>query len=239
MEATQGYRLSDIVGTYRGRRELPSFDLVLDWFWQACRAVGEMHDAGRVHGAIQPGSIVIGHNDRVMIERPPAGLSDFSGGVASPYAAPEQREGCMVDHRADLYSLGATFYELLTLLPSSPSPRAASAVNVTVPPAFDAILDRMLAARPEDRCSSADEILTAVETMRRSRLENADVAVNAATEEGEEAAPVPRLAMIIAGAILGAAVGAAAGYFLGVLLPAVVVGAIVGAVIGIFTNPRV
>jgi serine/threonine protein kinase len=85
------------------------------------------------------------------------------------YMAPEQSLGKAVDHRADLYALGVTFFELLTgevpfgdgdvayhhrhTPPPDPRERAAS-----IPEAFAELILHMMAKRPEDRCGSAADV---------------------------------------------------------------------------------
>jgi serine/threonine-protein kinase len=88
----------------------------------------------------------------------PAGTPDFM--------APEQANGREpVDDRSDLYSLGCTFYYLLTgrvpypggscseklLRHELDSPRAVSELRPDVPPAVSAVVERLMAKKPEDR----------------------------------------------------------------------------------------
>jgi serine/threonine-protein kinase len=106
------------------------------------------------------------------------GLTD-SGVVlgTSHYIAPEQATGGRVDERSDQYSLGALLFELLT--GDVPYP-GESMVEVAmrhvqdpvpsvrerrpdVPPRVDALVQRAMAKRPEDRFPSMDALIAALE----------------------------------------------------------------------------
>src|SRR2546428_7102181 len=93
---------------------------------------------------------------------------------------PEQAAGDPnVDHRADLYAVGALGYELLAGRPpfSGMSPQGMLAAQVTatpdpvtqhratVPPALAALIMRCLAKHPADRPQSAEELLGQLEAM--------------------------------------------------------------------------
>ncbi|MGO9112388.1 MAG: protein kinase domain-containing protein [Thermoguttaceae bacterium] len=245
MEKVLGYSLSEIVAAYRQRAELPSYILVVDWFEQAFRALATMHTMGRIHLSIGPEKIFVGADDEVRIDEGGA-MSDFARGWTatgpageSGCAAPEQLSGRSVDQRTDLYSLGAAFYELLTLRRPGTSPDPPSSINRTVPKDFDALLLRLLAAAPEDRYASPDEVLAGLAALRRSPNSMAAPALVAAAGQAVRPAGVPRAAMIAAGAVLGAIGGAIAGWLLSSSLPAtIVVGAIVGGIVGVFANPN-
>src|SRR5262249_49650687 len=101
--------------------------------------------------------------------------------VGSPlYMAPEQGRSEEVDHRSDIYSLGCTFYHLLT---GRPPFLAATPVAVTTKPVTDRaapirqlapdvpervarVAERMIAKEPLARFGSYDELLSALETVR-------------------------------------------------------------------------
>ena len=81
VEKVQGYRLSEIVATYRQRNELPSYILAVDWFEQAFRALAAIHATGRMHRSIGLEKIFVGADDEVRIEEGGA-ASDFARGWA-------------------------------------------------------------------------------------------------------------------------------------------------------------
>jgi serine/threonine protein kinase len=85
------------------------------------------------------------------------------------YMAPEQSLGEAVDHRADLYALGVTFFELITgSVPfingdvayhhrHTPPPDPRERVPET-PAAFADLILKLMAKKPEDRIASALEV---------------------------------------------------------------------------------
>jgi serine/threonine protein kinase len=144
---------------------------------QVCDALQYAHDAGVVHRDIKPENILLDARGQVKIADfglakllglAPAHLSltgshDVMGTVY--YMAPEQLLRCHeVDHRADLYSLGVVFYEMLTgELPvgrfDPPSQRAR------VDARLDAVVLRALAREPGQRYPDAAAIKREVEAV--------------------------------------------------------------------------
>ncbi len=143
---------------------------------QIVRGLAYAHEQGVIHRDIKPANIIVLRNKRPKItDFGIARLSEADGRsgerAGSPkYMAPEQiRADATIDGRADLFSLGAVLYEMLTgrapftgetvheimeqVLAADP-PRPGS-VNARVPPELDAIVMRMLAKRPADRFPSA------------------------------------------------------------------------------------
>ncbi len=152
---------------------------------QLCDALQFAHDEGVVHRDIKPENILIDKRGRVKIAD--FGLARLLGQsptmptltgthqlMGTPaYMAPEQIEGLPgIDHRADIYSMGVVFYELLTgELPlgrfSPPSERAETDVRL------DEVVLRTLAREPDRRYQQASQVKTDVEALR-----NPAVAVN-------------------------------------------------------------
>ena len=151
---------------------------------QLCEALQYAHDEGVVHRDIKPENILLDKKGRVKIAD--FGLAKLLG-KATPdvaltgtnqvmgtlrYMAPEQLEGSRdVDHRADIYSLGVTFYEMLTgELPIGRFAPPSKKVEIDV--RLDEVVLRSLEREPELRYQHASEIKTEMETIERSSPTN-------------------------------------------------------------------
>ncbi len=142
---------------------------------QICDALQFAHDEGIVHRDIKPENVLIDKRGRVkiadfglaklmgqeLIERNLTGTHQVMGTLR--YMAPEQMEGShAVDHRADIYSLGVVFYELLT--GEVPMGRfAPPSKKVQIDVRLDEIVLRALERAPEQRYQHASELKTSVD----------------------------------------------------------------------------
>ena len=144
---------------------------------QVCEALQYAHDRGVVHRDIKPENILLDKMGRVKIAD--FGLARLVGTdtgsrrltqprevMGTPhYMAPEQIEKPQfVDHRADIYSLGVVFYEMLT--GELPLGRfAAPSQKVQVDVRLDEVVLRSLEKEPERRYQQASQVQTDVETI--------------------------------------------------------------------------
>ena len=183
MEYVDGSTLRDVV---RAGQLAPEHALAI--VPHLCDALQYAHDQGFVHRDIKPENILMAKDGAVKIAD--FGLSRIVGkenqGTAQAsltqthqvlgtprYMAPEQFEGSHnVDHRADIYSLGVVFYEMLTgELPVGRFEPPSQKVHVDV--RIDEVVLRTLEIEPQRRYQAASEIkseLQSISSTRQSRL---------------------------------------------------------------------
>ena len=133
-----------------------------------CEALQYAHDKGIVHRDIKPENLLLDRDGRIKIaDFGIAALVGASGEQSGtpPYMAPEQGEATSeIDHRADIYALGAVLYETLTgERPGSPLQPPSQKVQVDI--RIDDIVLRALNKDPDRRYRTADEFRTMVETV--------------------------------------------------------------------------
>jgi serine/threonine protein kinase len=145
-------------------------------------ALGKVHQHGLIHKDIKPGNILVntatgevrltgfGIASRLPRERQAPTPPEFIAG-SLPYMAPEQtgRMNRSIDSRSDLYSLGVTFYHMLTgslpFIASDPmewvhchiarTPISPGQRLETVPAPISGLVMKLLAKTPEERYQTA------------------------------------------------------------------------------------
>jgi tetratricopeptide (TPR) repeat protein len=149
---------------------------------QAADALENAHKLGIVHRDIKPANLLVDVHGTLWVTdfglahcQSQAGLTmtgDLVGTLR--YMSPEQAlaQPAGVDHRTDLYSLGATLYELLTLTPAFPGrdrqallrqiafeePLPPRRVNKTIPAELETIVLKAMAKNPLERYATAQEL---------------------------------------------------------------------------------
>jgi serine/threonine protein kinase len=186
MEYVEGLPLDDFIKTVTGpmpeERALPIIKEILSAFSYA-------HQKGIVHRDIKPANIIITQNDGIkildfgiarLLEDGNHNLTKTGTQMGTVfYMSPEQVQGKKVDIRSDIYSLGVTFYQMLTgvnpyagltteyevysriVKDDLPPPQE---IYPGVPAYLATILKKALAKEPNDRFQTCEEFLEAVES---------------------------------------------------------------------------
>jgi serine/threonine protein kinase len=205
MEYVDGVSLQDLVG--HGGPVEPA--AAANYVSQAARGLQHAHEAGWVHRDVKPANLLLDRSGMVKVldlglarllaedADPITGRLDALG--TADYLAPEQGTDChAVDIRADIYSLGATLYFLLTGTPpfneGTPAqrvlwhqtrpPRPVRELRPDVPVGLAKVLDRMLAKKPTARFADPAAVADALDRW---------------TEAGATYPPPPDLAPALSG----------------------------------------
>ena len=143
-------------------------ELAITFLTQVCEALQYAHQHGVVHRDIKPANLLVTREGHVKIadfglakqqDDSIPGLTKSNVAVGTPdFLAPEAWSPTVpLDHRADLYSLGVTLYQMLT----GEVPRGLwkmPSVKAGVDPRFDAIIDRAMQPERDARYQSTNEL---------------------------------------------------------------------------------
>ena len=184
MELVEGPSLAQLL---RQQGHLPLRDAI-QIVRELALALHDAHSRGRVHRDIKPSNILLAADGRTpkladfgiaTIGQPEATQLTRHGEILGTprYMSPEQIRGEPADARSDLFSLGVTFYEMVTgtyafsgdslvtlatqILQSDPRP--VRQIVPDVPPRIAAVIERLLAKNPVDRLQSAAELAATLE----------------------------------------------------------------------------
>lgn len=164
---------------------------------QICEALAYAHDRGIVHRDIKPENILLGVGGKIkVVDFGLAKLSDddrahtmltATGARLGTlrYMAPEQLDGTAVDHRADVYSLGVVFYEMLTgQVPMGQF--AMPSEKVGIDPKIDDVIMRTLCREPSDRYQNVSDVENELQSISDGTASNAPWSTAAKTPMGRE-----------------------------------------------------
>jgi serine/threonine-protein kinase len=241
MELFTGGDLSDLLERHGPLEPDEAVDLGM----QVLAALRTAHGEGVVHRDVKPGNILVQTGPETRVKVADFGIAKaayLSGDEVTstgrvlgsvPYLSPEQVQGEPVDARSDLYALGVVLYEALTgrrpfegdndiataMLRVTTDPLPPRAVRPGISRPLEAVVQRAMARRPDDRYASADEMAAALGRIAADRTTRIPV-VAAVEETGPEPEParsffrswmlVPLLVLLIGGAVI--AIGLVVGF---------------------------
>src|SRR5262249_10359597 len=156
----------------------------VEYMIEVLEGLAHAHQKGIFHRDVKPGNIYVTNSGQVKILD--FGLARMASSditktglvMGTPnYMSPEQINGAEIDHRSDIFSAGATFYELLSgrkpfyssslqstffkILQQDPEP--LENIDPAIPPEFSPVLLKAMAKDPGARYQSADEMILALE----------------------------------------------------------------------------
>ena len=182
-----------------------NFSDALNCILQVAQGLEYAHGRGVIHRDIKPANILVDdQGDLKILDMGLARLQQSSEDLLADgsqtqltssqffmgtidYMAPEQaRNTRLADHRSDIYSLGCTFYFLLTAKPvyngettverilahkDQPIPRLSD-LSLQIPIEFDSIFEKMMAKDPDDRYNSVTELISDLAQFNSEHLQN-------------------------------------------------------------------
>ncbi len=197
---------------------------VLDYALQLADALSCAHRAGIIHRDLKPSNIMADEHGQVKVLD--FGLAKLTGLAAIGdtastqtlqtsteegaivgtigYMSPEQAQGLKLDHRSDVFSLGAVLYEMITGRPAfrretrlstlsailRDDPTPLSALVKDLPPELERIVSRCLRKEPDRRFQNMADLKVELLELK----EESDTGRTAAPAVGPAARPRPRLA---------------------------------------------
>jgi hypothetical protein len=205
MELVEGTNLAEVIAEYREEDcRLPP-EVVAEWILHAARGLAAAAREGIVHRDIKPANLLINLDQVVKITdfgiSKCVGEDDLPGLGTASYLSPEQGRGVRCDQRADIYSLGVVFYELLTnqkpfvgttrdsliYQHNFTEPRLPRELEPGIPEPYQAIMVTCLQKDPARRYQSAVELVADLERLKAGDLAISTVCTRPYTTGADEA----------------------------------------------------
>ena len=190
MELLEGEELKHLIAERRALALEDKLSIMI----QVCDGLHYAHQKGIVHRDIKPGNIFLLRNGQIKIlDFGIAHMANADGLTRAGlimgslrYISPEQVSG-RVDQRSDIYSVGAVFYELLTMRPPfagedplhllaqlrTDEPPAPDQLDPTIPPALAAVVVRAMRKDPAERFPDLARMRSQLEEVQRDLTEEA------------------------------------------------------------------
>lgn len=189
MQYIEGESLDRTIKRYKDQGQTIAFTVGIDIFRQVLMGVAAAHHEGVIHRDLKPANVLVRRKDGVAkvtdfgiakpVEQARAGQGNTKGVIGSLwYMSPEQVQGKReLDLKVDVYSLGILLFELVTghvpfnatssyeimrMHVDVPIPKA-SAERKDAPAWIDDVIGRACAKKREERFSSCEEFLAAID----------------------------------------------------------------------------
>ena len=190
MEYVAGHSLADLI---RGKMPLPLARRVR-LIEELCSGLSHAHKAHLVHRDVKPANLMVTTSG--MLKVLDFGIAKLRGSDRTQkgmlvgtvnYMSPEQITGQPVDHRSDIFAVGLVLHEVLTYDQAFKGDLTAAMFNIVhgqpealavrcpgLDPGFQAVVNRCLAKRPEDRYHDLNLLKRDLARLRKP-LEDDDV----------------------------------------------------------------